>query len=263
MAGRSPYLTTLRARPGTDLDRHIRLDGCCNFRDLGGYRTADGCTVRTGRLFRADGPRALSLADAVTLNGLGLATVIDLRTGTEADEHGRYASFVTGATEYHLPMTDRLPDSDELTGWANPKVVAAHYRELLNDGHEAICEVLAILTDPSSYPVLLHCSAGKDRTGVVSAIILGMLGVPDDSIIADYALSGPAMVHFVDSILRSYPDARDQITQMAPAMTAAEPATMQWFLAMVRAEHESFIGYIESIGMESAVPYARSCLLRH
>jgi hypothetical protein len=71
------------------------------------------------------------------------------------------------------------------------------------------------------------------------------------------------MVHLVDSLLRSYPDAQEQITQVAPAMTAAEPATMQWFLAMVRAEHQSFTGYIESVGMESAVPYARSCLLTH
>lgn len=142
MPGRSPYVTTPRVRTGTDLDRHVRLDGCCNFRDLGGYRTVDDFTVRTRRLFRADGPRALTLADAATLNGLGFATIIDLRTWTEADEHGRYGNFVTGAVEYHLPMTDSLPDSDQLTGWSDPKVVAAHYRELLNDGHEAICEVL-------------------------------------------------------------------------------------------------------------------------
>jgi protein-tyrosine phosphatase len=263
LPGHSPYVTTRRVRAGIDLDRHVRLDGCCNFRDLGGYGTVDGFTIRTGQLFRADGPRGVTCADTVTLNGLGLATIIDLRTGTEADEHGRYASFVSGAVEYHLPMTDSLPDSDELAGWSDPKVVAAHYRELLIDGHEAICEVLAILTDPAAYPLLVHCSAGKDRTGVLSAIILGMLGVPDDSIIADYALSGPAMVRLVDSLLKSYPDAQEQITQVAPAMTAAEPATMQWFLAMVRAEHESFAGYIESVGMESAVPHARACLLTH
>jgi protein-tyrosine phosphatase len=244
-----------------DFQRLVPFEGCFNFRDLGGYDSIDGSTVRPGRMYRADGPHSLTGADSERLNALGLATVIDLRTHAEGDLHGRYSDRVVGVSEYHLPLTEDLPNDDALASWSDPGALGAYYWELLSSGHDSICEALALLTDPSSYPVLMHCSAGKDRTGVLSAIVLGMVGVPDGSIVDDYVLSGPAMAKLVEHLQRAYPDGQERINRLIPTMTAAHPAAMQWFLGNVASEHASFPGYIEYLGMETAVPYVRACVL--
>lgn len=245
----------------TSLERRIPFDGCFNFRDLGGYRTRDGLVVRSRRLFRADGPHALTDADGAMLRTLSVTTVLDLRTVDEAAERGHYAAVVPHVVTHPLPMMDVLPEMDALESWADPAVVAARYREMLESGHESICEALAILTDPDTFPALLHCSAGKDRTGILSAIVLGILGVPDDTIIDDYALSGPAMVLLIEHLHRTFPDARERLDRVAPAMLAADPQSMQRFLATLRAEHGSFEGYVSDLGMASVVPYLRGTLL--
>jgi protein-tyrosine phosphatase len=247
----------------TSFERHLRFDGCFNFRDLGGYRTADGRTVRGRRLFRADGPHALTDADTDALRRLGVVAIIDLRTATEAAERGHWSAHLPGATTYPLSMTDVLPDNDELLAWTDPDFVAARYREMLDAGNEAVSETLAILTDPDAYPAMIHCSAGKDRTGILSAIILGILRVPDETIIEDYALSGPAMEHLVDHFRRTYPDAREQLARIAPALVAAEPATMHGFLERVHADYGSIEGYVTALGLATVVPYLQANLLTH
>jgi protein-tyrosine phosphatase len=245
----------------TSFDRHLRFDGCFNFRDLGGYRTADGHTIRARRLFRADGPHALTDADRAGLAELGVTTIIDLRTESEAAERGHWSEHVRGAVTYPLSMTDVLPDTEDLLAWTDPDFVAARYREMLDAGNEAVSETLAILTDPDAYPAMIHCSAGKDRTGILSAIILGILEVPDETIVADYALSAPAMEQLVEHFQRTYPDAREQLTRIAPALVAAEPATMHGFLELVRADYGSIDGYVTDLGLASVVPYLQANLL--
>jgi protein-tyrosine phosphatase len=252
----------MQIAPGeTNFERRLQFDGCFNFRDLGGYRTRDGFVVRPRRLFRADGPHALTEADGAMLRALSVTTILDLRTPDEAAERGHYSTSLPGVTTYSLPMTDVLPHVDELPSWIEPSVVAGRYQEMLVAGNEAICESLAILTDPDAYPAMLHCSAGKDRTGILSALILGILGVPDETIVDDYALSGPAMVQLIEHLHRTYPDARDQLNRIAPAMVAAEPETMQRFLAGLRAEYGSFGAYVDALGMAPAIPYLRANLL--
>jgi protein-tyrosine phosphatase len=245
----------------TEFDRRVRLASCCNFRDAGGYATRDGRTLRTGRLYRGDGPRALTDADGEIIGGLGLATVIDLRTPAEAAAHRSYTEYATGALEYRLELMDVLPTEAELGTWRDPATVARHYEELLVVGADAICEVLAILTDPAAYPVLLHCTAGKDRTGVLIALVLSLLGVPDETIVEDYARSGPAMVELVESWLEAAPTERVRIERMAPAITAAHPETMEQLLRSIREVYGSVDGYVDSLGMQSAVEYVRACLL--
>lgn len=244
-----------------DFQRQLWFDGCFNFRDLGEYRTEDGRTVRSRRLFRADGPHALTDADGAMLRALSVTTILDLRTIEEAAERGHFAAVIPDVLTYSLPMTDVLPDVDELPTWTDPAVVSARYLEMLDSGHEAICEALAILTDPEAFPAMLHCSAGKDRTGILSALILGILGVPDDVIVEDYALSGPAMVRFVDHLQRMYPDFNERLARIAPALIAADPDAMRGFLAGFRAEYGSFDHYLTDLGMASAVPYLRTNLL--
>lgn len=240
-------------------DRLLSLDGSFNFRDLGGYRAANGTEVRWRRLFRADGPHALTASDAAALGELGIVTVLDLRTGGEV-ERGRWTDHLGPVTEHHLPLTDVLPRDDELREWSDGAYVARHYGHLLEQGAPSLAKALEILAAPGAQPAMFHCSAGKDRTGVLSAIVLGLLGVADDDIVADYALSARAMERFV-AWLRERAADPDALERHVPAVTSAEPETMRSLLAHVRAEYGSFEGYARAIGAEATVPALRAALL--
>ena len=117
----------------TTFERHLQFDGCFNFRDLGAYRTRDGHTLRSRRLFRADGPHALTDADGAMLRALSVATVLDLRTTDEAAERGHYSTAVPDVLTYALPMTDVLPDFEELPTWTDP---AGRREPLLRDARQ-------------------------------------------------------------------------------------------------------------------------------
>jgi protein-tyrosine phosphatase len=240
-------------------DRLFSLDGCFNFRDLGGYPAANGSAVRWRRLFRADGPHALTAADAAALGELGIVTVLDLRTGGEL-ERGRWTDHLGPVTEHHLPLTDVLPRDDELRDWSDGAYVARHYGHLLERGAPSIAKALEILAAAGAQPAMFHCSAGKDRTGVLSAVVLGLLGVADDDIVADYALSAHGMERFV-AWLRERATDSGTLERHVPAVTSAEPETMRSLLAHVRAEYGSFEGYARAIGVHDAVPALRTALL--
>ncbi len=244
-----------------DSQRRIVFEGCFNFRDLGGYETGDGRFVTPRHLYRADGPHALTAADAVKLHGLGLATVIDLRTAQEAEDRGRYVTTLGDVVEHHLPMIDVLPDTDELPDWIDPEVVAAQYRSMLDQGSQAVATALTILSDPSAYPAMFHCSAGKDRTGILSALVLGMAGVADHTIVADYALSAFAMRQLIEHYERAYPDAHEQLARVAPAMVAAHPEAMAAFVEGIRRDHGSFDGLAAAIGAADAPARIRAAIL--
>src|SRR4029077_17029923 len=107
----------------------------------------------------------------------------------EVDLRGRIAWPSPSLGYHHLPLVDVLPDRKGMPSWIDTAFVAARYREMLARGTDSVAEGFAGLPDPSAYPAVLHCAAGKDRTGIVSALVLGLLGVADEDIVADYALS--------------------------------------------------------------------------
>jgi protein-tyrosine phosphatase len=233
------------------------MEGCFNFRDLGGYAGSDGRRVRWRRLFRADGLHRLTGADLSALADLGLASVIDLRTTEEVSERGRIGS--QQVAYHHLPILDVLPPREELPTWIDAEFVARRYWQMLEGGGEAVSEVLAILADPAAYPAVFHCAAGRDRTGIVASLILALLGVSDDDIIADYVLSREAMERMVDRLRVEHPDA--DLERYIPAMLAVVPDAMIRFLEFVRAEYGSVEGYVEAIEMGGAIPYLKAALL--
>jgi protein-tyrosine phosphatase len=238
----------------------IALRASCNLRDVGELRGWQGRRVPRGRLYRGDSPHHVDPADVAVVHALGLRTIIDLRTHDEVATRPGWLAHST-AVALHLPMFDVVPDPEELQAWVDPAHVARRYREMLDDADEVIADVLATLTDPATYPVLVHCTAGKDRTGIVTAIVLGALGVGDDHIASDYAASGPGMARKVDMLIAEHPDARDRIERVAAAMITANPYTMRDFLAGIRRDHGSVAGYLASLGMGSAVGYLRDALL--
>jgi protein tyrosine/serine phosphatase len=246
--------------PPAGLDRHLSFEGCFNFRDLGGYAGADGRTVRWRRLFRADGLHRLTPGDLRALKDLGLATVIDLRTQDEVDRRGRLDAGLE--LDYlHLPMFDVLPPAEELPQWERPEYVAGEYQRMLALGQATVTRVLQLLAEAESYPVAYHCMAGKDRTGIMSAVVLALLGVADEDIVADYALSRIGMVRLLEALRLEFPDRAESLDQSAAAIVAAEPESMAAFLLAFRAEHGSAEAYVASLGLAGVGERLRELLL--
>ena len=246
---------------GGDPSRPLPIQGCVNFRDLGGYRTGDGRRLRWRRLFRADGLSRLSDEDRSLLRDLALTTVIDLRTGDEVRERGSFPVDALPVAYYSLPLTDVLPSPEELPSWAEASFVAARYADMLSGGSAVLKRSIEILAAPGALPAVFHCSAGKDRTGVLSALILAFLGVPDAVIAEDYALSGPAMNELLARLKSEHADVADIVEEFAPAILHAVPETMEQFLGEVRAEHGSYQALEERLGVVEAMDQLRQDLL--
>jgi protein-tyrosine phosphatase len=178
-------------------DRRIPLEGALNFRDLGGYRTADpGRRTRWGRVFRSDALHLLTDADRTALAGLGLGTVYDLRRPAERDRDpsllppGRFRSveLAIGGEASEQPEILDLILSGELTE-ADDGFMAELYGRMLVEHAEVFGALLAGLAEPGALPALFHCTAGKDRTGVAAALLLDVLGVPEEVVLDDYELT--------------------------------------------------------------------------
>lgn len=162
------------------------FEGVFNFRDLGGHRTGDGRVLRHGRLFRADDLSRLTEADRKVFADLGIRTVIDLRRPDEIERSGRIAEFDSfryhhvhlvhprWPTQVHRDTTDRLAFLRE------------RYEEMTTEGAPAIGRALRLISEPRRAPAVFHCIAGKDRTGLVAALALSLLGVGDDDVADDY-----------------------------------------------------------------------------
>ncbi len=244
--------------PGTGT---VDLDGCVNFRDIGGYATADGGRVRRGRLYRADGLNRLSDRDIDTLRALDVRTVVDLRTPSEAETRGNFPVDRLPVTFVALPLTDVLPAPEELPEWKETGFVAERYVEMVEGGRDAIAATFAAVAAAGAMPAVVHCSAGKDRTGILSALVLGFLGVPRHVIVDDYALSAEAMIALLERLKLEYADAVAEVERYAPAVISVSPQTMAAFLDTLEHEHGSFDELARSLGVTDAVTRLRAALL--
>ncbi len=241
--------------------RILSFDGCVNFRDLGGYRTGDGHRMVWRRLFRADGLHRMTVHDDARLLQLGLATAVDLRTVDEAEHRGRFPADRVPVDYVHLPLMDILPATEELPSWREASYVAGRYSYMVSEAAPALTRAIEVLAAPDALPAVFHCSAGKDRTGVLSALILGFLGVPDETIVEDYALSGPAMVDLLEHLKAEYPDAAEAVQEHAPAILRVMPESMEEFLAQMRGTYGTFDALAERLGVVDAVDRLRGTLL--
>jgi protein tyrosine/serine phosphatase len=248
--------------PATERARRLELEGAWNFRDLGGYLGRDGRPLRWRRLFRADGLDRLTATDLVHIERLRLRTVIDLRTGDEV-ARGRLATAAGAVDWYHLPMLDVLPPPEHYGAWIDPSVKAEQYLSMVSSAPDTIAGFLNLACDPASYPLVFHCFAGKDRTGILTALVLGLLGVADDDIAADYALSGSAMPHLLEWLRANSEESADQLRleSNVAIIMAAEPATMMEFLRGFRGAHGSFEAYAAAIGHPDAASRLADVLL--
>ena len=250
----SGYPGTVTAHLVDDLDsepeRLVALEAVHNFRDLGGYATADGRTTLWRTLYRADGLYRLTPADVVALEPLGLRTVIDLRSVPELDERGRFPVDVHPVAFHHLPIVDRtwaLVDAPEYDRDEDFLIWA--YRDMLTIGAPRFAKAFEVLAQPGALPAVFHCAAGKDRTGLLAAMLLGSLGVSHEDIVADYALTVAGMARFREWAAREWPEWTERMASIPPAYTAALPEAMSHILDELCDQHGTIRNYVRSIGV--------------
>jgi len=193
---------TCKSRPAAEespgIEEHerlVKLDGQANFRDLGGYTTTDGRTVKWGLIYRAGQLNELSDADLSKLEELNIRTVVDLRGASEVETRGK-DRLPEGVRSVNYPIdVMSLPrDEEEESAAAGPSSGQTDFmlqatRSIMVHRTDVYAALIRDLAEPENRPLVFHCTAGKDRAGVGSAVVLTLLGVPWETVREDYLLS--------------------------------------------------------------------------
>jgi protein-tyrosine phosphatase len=233
----------------------IELDGAVNVRDLGGLPTEDGGKTADARLLRGENLQDLSPADIATLVGeIGLTTVVDLRSSDElASEGPAPLDSVAGVLHAHHPV---LPEAGSATDAASDVLTRAalypadpicgHYLGYLEDRPDQVAAAVRSVAQ-SRGAALVHCAAGKDRTGVVVAVALSAVGVRRQAVIADYAATGERIGPLLARLRRS-PTYADDISSEPDEVQRPRPETMAAFLEQVDSRYGGVVRWLASHG---------------
>jgi protein-tyrosine phosphatase len=232
-------------------DRLIALDGAHNVRDLGGYATGKGGLTRWRSILRGDALHALSEMDIGTLIEHGLTTVIDLRSEDEIAAQANPFTRNERVRYRNISLFGAMAPLEMMAGAMSGFDMGHRYCRALDECQPAIADVLRQIADAPDGIVLFHCSAGKDRTGVISALLLANAGVEEETIIEDYALtatiSGPLI-----ALLRERAVRRGISPDIADVVLASEPASMVRAMQHLTETHGGVKAYLGAIGLDDA-----------
>ncbi|WP_223297484.1 tyrosine-protein phosphatase [Catenulispora acidiphila] len=229
--------------PTVPADRRIPLAGTFNLRDVGGYPAAGG-TVRAGLLLRGDALHRLDDSARATLAGLPVRTVVDLREDFEA-RLSPDALDGTGIAVLRLPVFRFTGDSFG----KSPEDLKTVYDHMVDDCGEVLAAAVAHVATATAHPILVHCSAGKDRTGVVVAIILSLLGVSDEVIAEDYHLTSAYLAEEFTQAVEQLQAATGLGQRLNGQALACPPELILATLERMRASHGSIEGYLLAHGL--------------
>ncbi|HVE24740.1 MAG TPA: tyrosine-protein phosphatase [Sporichthya sp.] len=225
-----------------DAPRFLDMAGLHNFRDIGGYPTADGATTRWGRVLRAGQLNEIGEAAHPQIDELGLRTIIDLREDVERAKSPA-SVYPAGLTVLRHPLYhDRivLGDIDDL---------GVLYTQILDRCADTVTAALEHLAAPGALPALVHCSAGKDRTGLIIGLLLSALGVPDEIVAEDYAVTERAYTgEDRERMIRKGLALGAKATRIEH-LIGSPPETMRAALAGLRARHGSVETYLLEGGL--------------
>ena len=231
------------------LERHFPFEGCFNFRDIGGYLNQDGRRVKKGLYFRAGRQDRMTDKDLAQLSELNISTQIDLRKQEEVLDQGRGPLEAMGANYINIAV---IPEggSDKLNKLVGDTGISGkRYLGYLEFGPTSWLRLFGILAEEENLPVLLHCTAGKDRTGVSTAFLLSVLGVSRNIIEADYLLTNldtERQADFIESTI-GYPEGYDREKMISIA--GVPQNAMKDFLDGVESKWGSAVEYLEKIGI--------------
>lgn len=227
------------------------LAGAFNFRDLGGLPAGRDRRVRTGTLFRSDTLQALTEDDvAVLVDRLGVELVVDLRIGPEAVDEGRGPLAAATVCYLNAPLRDLPVSSVDET--ADPAAQSLHfYLEHLASPSPALPTLVRMLAAVAGRPTVLHCAAGKDRTGLVTALVLRLLGVADEDIVGDYLATEHNMPRIIERF-RDWPRYRAHMAAVPAEVYQAQEHTIRGFLAGLDERYGGAAGWARSRGIGDA-----------
>ena len=223
--------------------RRLPLKGLCNARDLGGHQTTRGVT-RFGAVLRCEAPRALTAEDIGFLRRYGVTVSIDFRGDKEVRRHPSSLDGVPGIEYRRVPTYDAqlafavVGTTGEFMSWGDK------YIALIENARDWVRDVLQTIAG-SSGGVICNCTTGKDRTGVISALLLGLCGVPDDDIIADYCVSEIYLKDAYGALLSNEPGKTVEVDPQSPYLRTA-PENMS-----------ALLGYLADCGGVEA--YLKTC----
>lgn len=246
-------------------ERLIKLEGTQNFRDLGGYETAAGRRVKWGRLYRADALSTLSAADLGALAKRGLRTVLDFRSEHETrEEPGPFAEGAHARVAYrHLPIGENASPAEwrELLqngglGTLDENWLARSYAAMLDGRPQRFAEALRALAAPGALPAVFHCTAGKDRTGVMAMLVLRLLGVSRAQVVADYALTAAYTQNRIRAAQRWF-DGIGMSEEQADLLFAARAQNMEAALDHLEQKHGGISNYARDALQLDAATLAR------
>lgn len=232
-------------------ERIIELEGACNVRDLGGYNNADGREIQWGRFYRGDNQHKLTEHDQELLIGRGIRTVIDLRYEQELNVAKDVFAASNRVTYYNVdlinPATTNQPQVESL---------GELYVNMLDNNQDAFRRVFELLADHSGEPVLFHCTAGKDRTGMVAALLLDLADVPHTTIIEDYAMTAECLLPIMDELRASRPEGIP--ADLYERFLGCDPGNMEMMLQHLRTTYGGAKHYLA----ESKLPEEKIVVLK-
>ena len=239
--------------------RRHDFEGSFNFRDLGGWRTDDGASVKWGKLFRADSVHLMTDGDVLRARDqLRIRTVVDLRNDEEI-AIGGIGTLAEAAERHHAPLSSRrglAPVDSTVLGPGDasdrsPGRLAFGYLQTLERSADLIVDVVERFASSDALPGVFFCAAGKDRTGVLSAVVLGAVGVCDEDIIEDYFLTADA----IDQIIGRFaaqPGSPAMYRDFPPSHFAPYAETMEMVVAGVKERYGTFADYLVGSGLPGA-----------
>lgn len=236
----------------TDPRRVIWLEGTSNTRDIGGYLTEDLRTVRWRQIIRSENLSRLTHGDFQELEAIGVKTVIDLRSKQEQMKSPTRWQGEHPPRFYHFPIGDvelewfKHQRRMMKRNWFTERQSLAHmvegYRVFSEVAVPSLQNLMEVVLEPSNWPILIHCNAGKDRSGIATALILGALGVDRDTIMEDYLLT--------NEIIRAEEKSAILATKLKESSDGSRsgwsPSARAWF-PFVGVQAEMLAAFYESI----------------
>ena len=229
--------------------RNIAVPGAHNIRDLGGYKTPSGHT-KWRRILRADGLHRMPAASVAQLRELGVRTVIDLRWDQELIAGPNPFRDHAEVRYVNISLIDILVlETVKATNAGGGNVLLSLYCQALADKQPEIRAVLTAIAEAEPGIVLFHCTNGKDRTGIIAALLLALVGVGEAEIVEDYALTKAQIAPLLGEKI-AYAQARGENMGHYLALLECEAETIRHFLDHLAAEHGGVLAYLAKIGID-------------